>query len=148
MRGGHAFPMIYAALILAALFLAGCATTWPTDQTEFLHLNTREAAENAGRTWARSGTGREWTTVGFTGSMRPVLNGGEILLLEKYVGQPLRAGSMIVYYRADGVRIVHQVVEVRPGSVYVTGISNRNSDGWINLGQIDCVVARVITFPR
>lgn len=140
--------MIYAALILVALFVAGCAT-WPVDQSDFLHVNSRAEAEKIARDWAISGTGREWSTVAFTGSMKPILNGGEIMLVEKYVGQPLRVGQMVVFYRDEGApRCVHQVVDLTAGAAYLSGVNNKHSDGWFSLSSVKFVVARVLTFPR
>lgn len=135
-------------LAMMAALLAGC-TSWPKEKTEFLHVNSRADALKLANAWLNPRFGRTWSTVGFTGSMRPVLNGGEVLFLQDYSGQPVRAGQIVCFNRDAGApRCLHRLIEVRDGGAYISGDNNRNSDGWFPLTRINYVVAKVITFPR
>lgn len=142
--------MFTACVIIGLLLLLAGCVAWPAEQTEFIHVNSRGEAMKLAADWQTSAPGRTWTTAGACcGSMRPALYGGEILLIEIYTGQPLTAGKMAIFYRADGqVTTVHRVIEANGRAVYFSGDNNQYSDGWIPLSSVRAVVVRVVTFPR
>lgn len=86
-----------------------------------------------------------------TGSMRPVLLGSQLrLALESC--QPhtvLRPGMLVQFNRGDHAAVLHYIADVSADGrdVYLSGVSNRRSDGWFSRNRVRFVVREVITVP-
>jgi hypothetical protein len=134
-------------LIAIALLLSGCqlaTASWPKPEPLFYHAATPVQEQARIADWR----GRGYTTglVAFTGSMSPWLHGGETVILEPYNGQPLHAGMVLTFWRgAVEPNVIHLCADVGPEAVYMTGIHNRYSDGWILKTHIHSIVREVIT---
>ena len=136
-------------LTALVLFLAvsGCATAnWPQPEATFYHADTPAQASARAAVWRAKGY--VVGPVAFTGSMRPWIRGGELVVLEPYGEQLLHPGMVLVFYRgADTPRCIHLVADVTDKAVYMTGINNRYSDGWIPKSKIHSILREVITTP-
>lgn len=140
--------MLPFVFILAVLFLAGCVA-WPKQPPDFIHANSRDEAVRLAVAWYDPAAGRTWSTVGFTGSMRPVLNGGEIILLQDFTGATLKPGQIAVFFRSlEFPSVLHRIIEIKNGAAYISGDNSRWSDGWVPLAKISAVVVKIITFPQ
>jgi hypothetical protein len=141
---------VKAALLVFAVFLilAGCgrADSWPKPRAEFFHAaNSAQAIKRVGE---MQRAGFVVAPVAFTGSMRPWLVGGELVVMEPYHGQPLAKGDPLVFNRDDGtLSVLHMVASVNERAVYMTGINNRYSDGWHPLSSVRYIVREVIDWP-
>lgn len=111
---------LMALAALALIFLSGCATK-PT--LPMYRSDTAPAVTNIS---------------GKSNSMAPLLVHGDYVHLVRYVGQPLHVGQVIVYRSFDGRRIIHMIADISADgqSLYMTGINNRRSDGWIPLSRV------------
>jgi hypothetical protein len=83
-----------------------------------------------------------------TGSMAPVIDSRSVLLLERYIGQRLNVGDIVIFDRGDIHSVCHRVVEIKQDAFYVSGDNNRNSDGWHKLSSIKHRVVGVIYTQR
>ncbi len=80
----------------------------------------------------------------FTGSMKPHINGGETLLMEKFrVGKQPKIGDLVVLKTNDGTRL-HQLVQFGPGWVKTKGIANDKDDGKWPTDRLQYVVRRIL----
>lgn len=81
-----------------------------------------------------------------TGSMRPYIHGGEILLLERYTGQPLEVGMWVVRPRWDKPNgVFHAVIEVSKwGYVRTQGTNCMFPDDWYKADRTRYIVRKVI----
>lgn len=81
-----------------------------------------------------------------TGSMRPLIDRGDFVLLVPYMGQPLQRGMVLSFNRdAKTPRCLHMVADVRGEYVYMSGINTRRSDGWFHRSKINAVAVMVFT---
>lgn len=136
----------------AVLFLAACisaSASWPAPRLAFYHTTT------AAQSWAYANiearlNGWEISTIsGASHSMAPYLHGGDLVLLEPYTGQPLKAGEVVSYYMsAEYPRVLHMVCDVNTRAVYITGTNNHWSDGWVPLWRVRFICRRVVTSMR
>ncbi len=62
-----------------------------------------------------------WSSVAVTsGSMEPLINTGDIVVVEPYKGTDLQMGTVIVFDDASGGRTTHRIVAATPTGEYVT----------------------------
>jgi hypothetical protein len=110
-----------------------------------VELMPQSQAMRARGDWAAT-DGRVVSSVAGTGSMRPYIFGGEILLMERYAGQTIEPGMLVVAPRWDAVRgVLHEVTEVsRHGYVKTQGRNCTFADGWYRKERTKFVVRRVI----
>lgn len=96
--------------------------------------------------WLHRSEAHAVDTVAGTGSMRPYVWGGELLLMEAYVGQPIETGMLVVAPRWDVPGgVLHMVTEVsRHGYVKTQGINCAVADGWYKVSRTKFIVRRVI----
>lgn len=162
------------ACIFAGLFLGGCAhlaAQWPAPAIAYTHAATPEQANRRLGEWV-SQPGRAWGHAGGTGSMLPYIRGGlrECLLYDRYTGQPIRPGMVVVYgrtervvqydsmgiltgayYRAEwgGGHVMHLVVAVSADGRYmlVTGTNTKTSDGWQAVAATSLILREIVTVP-
>lgn len=110
-------------ILLAALL----SFAWPTPRTEFGPFRAPEPG---------------WTLKHVPhccGSMRPILNGGELVYVsavkpgEKLVGQIVSNGTAL-----------HLVTAETAGAVRTTGVNNRQSDDWMPRARLEYVLRYVV----
>lgn len=121
---------------------------WPKPRLEFYHANDRLSAAIQ---VAKVGAAKGWEIhkVSFTGSMRPALNGGEWVMMERYTGQPIKRGDIISFWRDyDTPLCLHMVADINQRAVYMSGINNRESDGWHPLDSVRYICRLVVTCPK
>lgn len=86
-----------------------------------------------------------------SGSMHPVLRGGRELLAKEICrpDTPLARGQIVEFNRGDHPAVLHYIADVnRAGShIYLSGVSNRHSDGWFHRDSVRFVVREIITTP-
>jgi signal peptidase I len=128
--------------------LAACAKRSKEDQAPAGSSSmTRAEAESLAALYALR-TGGSWAFVGPTGSMAPVIDSHSVLLLERYKGQKIVAGDIVVFDRGDVPNVCHRVVEVKDDAFYVSGDNNQWPDGWFKLTRIQHRVAGVLYTER
>lgn len=66
-----------------------------------------------------------------TGSMRPMLKGGEMYWVESYIGQPVSVGDLVGILQPYGIPLLHTVVAQNKTHVITSGVANKRSDGWL-----------------
>ena len=69
-----------------------------------------------------------YSTVAFTGSMRPTLWGGEKVLIIPQDYAKLHAGQIVVYINFRGVQVIHRLVRQKPDGWTVKGDFNGAAD--------------------
>jgi len=137
---------IIPSIALLALLTACASAAWPKPAGVFYHAATWQQAE--ARVDQHIAAGLEVSGVSHTGSMRPWLNGGELVALAPYRGGYLAPGTVVVFDRGDHPRVIHMVVHDNGRAIYITGINNRWSDGWVSRAAIKSVLVEVIKAPR
>lgn len=135
--------------VLILCLLSSCASlqrSWPRPETPYFHAATPAQAQSRATYWRSKGYIIQ--SVRGTGSMLPWLTGGELVALEPYGAQLLHPGMVLTFYRgADAPNVIHLVADVTESSVYMTGLANRQSDGWIPKSQIHSIVREIIKAP-
>ena len=116
---------------LAALF----ALSWPTPELTVYRVETEPVAIYLASVEANR-NGWRISKVTPTGSMKPLLNGGEYVVGEPYTGQGLHVGMVVIFDRGDTPRVLHMIAVIRGDMVYMSGINNRYSDGWFPKSRI------------
>lgn len=81
--------------------------------------------------------------VQYTGSMKPYLVGGEIVLGKKLEGKPVK-GMLISFKRWDSPSVLHQIIDVSDTRFKAKGINNSRDDGWYTHDKIKYNVIRII----
>lgn len=133
------------AVALVCLLLSSCASR-PIANPPFTRVRSSSEAWWTAVSWKTEDSGQHaWATVGYTGSMRPLLQGGELLLLERYAGRPLVAGELVVFDRGDERHVIHRVVCAGREAIFCMGDNNRVGDGWRPLSAVQYTVASVVT---
>lgn len=82
-----------------------------------------------------------------TGSMMPMLRGGEFLYYQPYTnGMELRRGNWLLMTFPWGAFGVHELTAQNKRAILTSGINNRNSDGWTlkDSGKIVGVVRFIV----
>jgi hypothetical protein len=136
------------AITLLALAVASCGRSdWPEPRLEFYHAATPEQAKAYAYKVAAE---RKLTlmNVAYTGSMRPHLTGGEMILVEPYHGQAIQTGDVLDFYREpDFPHVLHVAADQNQRAVYMSGTANKFSDGWYPKGRINGICRLVVTYP-
>lgn len=66
-----------------------------------------------------------------SGSMRPVLEVGDVILMEPVKAEDLEIGDVIIFYSpVSGNLIIHRIVGMAPEGVYTKGDANLEMDWW------------------
>ena len=76
-----------------------------------------------------------------TGSMYPRLLAGDMMLCDKAAA---KVGDLVVYARADGLRVIHEIIAIKGTRFLAQGTNNLYPDEWQDLTQIEGVARRVI----
>lgn len=125
---------------LAAALASGSADLPPVEYLDHAALNSendRWNHQSEDDTYATA-----WSD--YTGSMKPHINGGETLLMEKYgYGKQPKIGELVVI-KTDNGRLVHQLVQFGPGWIKTKGINNQHDDGKWPTSRLQYVVRRVL----
>jgi signal peptidase I len=77
-----------------------------------------------------------------TGSMRPMIHGGEYFFAEKFAGQRVYPGDLVgivTWYSP----VLHEVTAVSRDAVMTSGRANRHSDGWTDKSAILFIVRQI-----
>lgn len=77
-------------------------------------------------------------------SMRPMLQPKDRLFYEAYVGQKLKGQVALVNVAWCKIPISHLVYDETATHVFLTGIANRKSDGWVPKSQVCGVLVGVL----
>lgn len=128
-------------LLLLALALAP-ALIRATPPVEIMSAGEAKVARLA---WLTAPGGHSWTTAGFTGSMRPSILGGELLLIERYTGQPLSRGMLVIAPRWDSpAGVLHVIRDIDGPYIRTQGTACMYPDPWCRRDRIRWIVRRVI----
>lgn len=138
---------ILYCIFFVALEVVASAAGWPKPAAPFFHAPDARTAGARAAMWRAAGF--EVGEVAYTGSMKPWLQGGELVVLERFTSQALTPGLVLSFERsAAAPRVLHMVVEANARAAYMTGINNRWSDGWILRDRVRWIVREVIRWPR
>ena len=77
-------------------------------------------------------------------SMRPALQPKDWMFYEAYVGQKLKKQAVLVSLSHCKIPITHFVYDETKTHIYLTGINNRRSDGWIPKTKVMGVLVGVL----
>ena len=128
-----ALCLVIGLISVLLILLCSCSRTeTPNAFTPAPRATAPQASVEAdARLWASvNPANRFWATVTPTGSMEPFINEHSIVLCQRYKGEILPKGSVIVFDRGDTHNVLHVLVDENQDSVYVSGYNNHNSDGW------------------
>lgn len=126
--------LIYLLSILSLSALPAIETV-SIEQLQNYHANWLSASPNHRVIQSNSSTG----------SMKPYLVGGETLFLERYIGQPLESGMLIIFARWDYTAVLHQLVELSQYNHFKAKCLNcMYADGWYPVKRIRWIARRVI----
>ena len=81
-------------------------------------------------------------------SMRPAIEGGDIVLTHTYSGEVLRPGQIVIFDRGDYPRVCHRVIEFNGRAAYLAGDDNLWPDGWYAKDRIRWVVDEIVSTAR
>lgn len=150
-----------AALGAFALALSACVAPadlgWPKPELDYYHASTAANAEREAVDWVRAAPGHVRSRLrDGSRSMWPAIVGGDLLLGEAYTGQLLHPGLVVSFDRPaypgapHEPRCLHVIASISGDgrSVYMSGINNRNSDGWYPVVRINFILRRVVTQPH
>lgn len=128
---------------LSFLFCAGAVVASALPSVELLTM--REAITHNNE-WIHRSDAHAGSTAAGTGSMSPYIEGGEILLMERYDGQKIEPGMLVHAPRWDKPGgVLHMVEEVSEhGYVKTRGLNCMFSDGWYRAERTKFIVRRVI----
>lgn len=118
-----------ASVLLIAL-LAGCSRQETPSPAATSSLTEAAALALAGRISQSVYPPLSFGSVLPTGSMRPTLDEHSVILFEPYLGQLLRRGDIIEFYRGPS-RVLHRVIEVRATGVITRGDANELPDPFV-----------------
>ncbi len=121
--------MIEAGLAVLFLF-SGCASilNQSLNETTAPRSNvSREKALILARAMATA-VGGEVFSIAPTGSMRPTLDEGSLVTIERIAFSALKKGDIVVYLSADGHPVIHRVYQSARGSWLVLGDNNGSID--------------------
>ena len=92
---------------------------------------TLEQAKAQGAAWAIGNPDRTWTNPAATSSMVPYLDSHSVVLLERPTGE-IRIHDIVVVNEGPGrENVIHQVMRIDGGAVYIEGKNNQWPDGWL-----------------
>ena len=77
-------------------------------------------------------------------SMRPLLQPCDRMLYEAYVGQKVKGSVVFVNVAWCKIPVTHLAYDETATHVFLTGINNRKSDGWIPKTQVKAVLVGVL----
>lgn len=114
--------------LLIVLGLSGCASLrMPAPTAACSRVQALDMAKLAAAV-----VGGEVIAVEATGSMRPVLDGNALLVIEAAPWADLRRGDLVVYRSARGHLVVHRLVSMCFGAWSVAGDAN----GWMDAEEV------------
>ncbi len=139
-----------AAAALCLVLLVGCAAPGgrPHIDPVVIVLPSKAEAAREAYWWALGIPNRACGPVGHTGSMRPLLQGGEFLELERYEGRPLRAGEIIVLDRGDAPNVLHRIVCSSRYGVFTMGDNCAHGDCWRPLTAVKYTVHAIVRWKQ
>ena len=123
---------IFAILLLLAL--AGCSDVQrsPTGEPNFgTRLSYAQAAAQALDSWEGERGRFGVINVLDTGSMRPVLDGGDILLYDRDGWDNVQVGSIVLFRRGQDI-VAHEVYEIRGTQLYTRGRNSGRDAGFVS----------------
>jgi len=77
-------------------------------------------------------------------SMRPAIEPKDFMAFEAYMGQKLEGNAVLVNVSWCKIPVVHLAYDETKTHVFLTGINNRKSDGWIPKTAIAGVLVGVL----
>ena len=77
-------------------------------------------------------------------SMRPAIQPKDRMFFESYVGQKLSKQAVLVSLAHCKIPVTHWVYDETDTHIFLTGINNRRSDGWIPKAQVKGVLVGVL----
>lgn len=98
--------------------------------------------------WATRQPGRFYSVPSPSSSMAPRITSKCVVLLETYRGTPLFKGDLVRFDRGDVNGVLHEIYEVTPTHVFMTGSNNKVSDGWFPISSISLQVAGILYTAR
>ena len=105
---------------------------------------TLAQAQAQGVAWALADPANHaWSTPGATSSMVPYLDSHSVALLEKPIGAPHIHDIVRVNEGPGRENVLHQVMDVKTGYVFIDGKNNQWADGWMPVGKIDWRVVAI-----
>jgi hypothetical protein len=143
----------YLTIFFAVFALVGCG---PSSNTPKEDVNpapsssvTKEQAKALGFWWVIGDPNNRITgDVTPTASMIPYVDSRSILFLEKYTGQKLYVGDIVMFDRGDAKNVLHRIKDIKDGHVYMSGDNNMYPDGWFPLSAIKYRLAGQIYTQR
>lgn len=132
--------MIRYIIILICL-VATTQAARPIINPPIFQVSTEKEALKMARQWVAESPNRVYSTIAGTGSMRPLVKGGEYIMLAKHEG-PLTPGRI---YTTDK-NVIHRAVTsgAKSGSAYLMGDNNKRGDGFVPLKRIEYVLEGII----
>jgi signal peptidase I len=119
---------VLTGLILGAgaLMSGGCATSRTASIAPRSNVSREHALTLA--QLAANAVGGEVFTVSATGSMKPTLDEGSVITIERVQFAQLRKGDIVIYRNASGTPVVHRLYECTNGRWLVLGDNNPSVD--------------------
>jgi len=111
---------------VAALFSGGCATSRTASIAPRSNVSREHALSLAQAT--ANVVGGEVFTVSATGSMKPTLDEGSVVTIERVQFAQLRKGDIVIYRNASGTPVVHRLYDCTNGRWLVLGDNNPSVD--------------------
>lgn len=132
----RSLPMIATAAIIG-LFLMGLFGCGQPDRSPVgtENFGDRMSIAEGARAYADSHFGEAGrfgvVDVLDTGSMRPVIDGGDILLYDSQGWDDVRPGSIVLFRRGTDL-VAHEVFEIRGAQLYTRGRNSGRDDGFVS----------------
>jgi len=77
-------------------------------------------------------------------SMRPMLQPNDRMFFEPFIGQKLKGCVVLVKVSYCKLLVSHLAYDENKTHIFMTGINNRYSDGWVNKSQVIGVLVGIL----
>jgi len=111
---------------VGVLFTGGCASVRSASIAPRSNVSREHALSLAQA--AATVVGGEVFTVSATGSMKPTLDEGSVVTIERVQFTQLRKGDIVIYRNSAGTPVVHRLYESTNGGWLVLGDNNPSVD--------------------
>src|SRR5947209_15897347 len=119
--------LLAGAWLVAGLMIGGGCATSRTASIAPRSNVSREHALSLAQV-AANVVGGEVFTVSATGSMKPTLDEGSVVTIERVEFTQLRKGDIVIYRNASGTPVVHRLYDCTNGRWLVLGDNNPSVD--------------------